>query len=128
MLCSAAKGALLSTNAPGRLASMGAAVSDPGAHPGPAATARTRWLGKFARGADGRWDAWTAFQTNADGPYGKARGPTAAPLNGQRSERRQGILGAAAAVAAPGQVGAAPRGMDALITAGPGRGARADWL
>lgn len=56
MLCSAAKGALLSTNAPGRLASMGAAASDPGAHPGPAATARARRLGKFARGADGRVD------------------------------------------------------------------------
>lgn len=72
---------------------MGAAASDPGAHPGPAATARTRRLGKFARGAEERrlrWDGWTAFQTNADGPYGKARGPTAVALNGRRSERRQG--------------------------------------
>lgn len=110
---------------------MGAAASDPGAHPGPAATARSRRLGKFARGADGRrlhWDACNAFQADADGPHGKARGPTAAALNGRRSERKKaGILGAAAVVA-PGQVGAAPRGMDALITAGPGRGAHADWL
>lgn len=74
MLCSAASGALLRTNAPGRLASMGAAASDPGAHPGPAATARARRLGKFALGADGRrlhWDAWNAFTRTPTGPAGR---------------------------------------------------------
>ena len=118
MLCSAASGALLSTNAPGRLASMGAAAAGPDAHPGPAAAAARR-PGKFARGPGGR---------RARAPTARRAGARAGGGSGAGRAAAGAFREAAAAAAAPGPVGAAPRGPDALITAGPRRGARADWL